>query len=135
MQSAGVPSTERKPALQSHSAESAELLRVDYQGKPCERVVIELVIKCKLDASALRSLVKVTLDCVHVCARDGDPLAIPLNVYVQPESAECTLTGQRLTISIQCLGIEELINLAHAQRPFDIGDMQLKSQSLLNDLD
>lgn len=117
------------------SASAAEVLDVQYVGKPCQKVVISISISCKIGKENLPSLVKADMDCIHVNAEDGDPLAVPLNVFVDPGTCTCTLQGKELTITIAYFSADDIIALAQSRKPLALGTVELKSQGLLQELD
>jgi hypothetical protein len=116
-------------------ASAAELLDVQYIGKPCQKVVITVRVSRKIDKENLQSLVKADMDCIHVAAEDGDPLAVPLNVYVQPCTCTCTLQGRTLTITASYYSVDAIIASAESRKPLALGAVKLKSQHLLGELD
>jgi hypothetical protein len=114
---------------------AAELRDVQYIGRPCQKVMITVRINRKIDAANLQSLVKADMDCIHVNAEDGDPLAVPLNVYVDPARCSCSLQGKTLTVTAPYYSIDAIIALAESRKPLALGAVKLKSQHLLAELD
>lgn len=108
---------------------------MQYVGKPCQKVVISIRISCKLDKENLQSLVKADMDCIHVNAVDGDPLAVPLNVYVDPSTCTCTLQSKKLTITVSYFSADDIVALAQSCKPLALGAVKLRSQGLLEELD
>lgn len=80
-------------------------------------------------------MVKADMDCIHVNAADGDPLAVPLNVFVDPGTCKCTLQGTKLTVTAAYFKADDIIALAQSRKPLALGAMKLKSQGLLQELD
>lgn len=116
-------------------ASAAELLDVQYVGKPCHKVLVSVNIARKVDKENLQSLVKVDMDCIHVNAEHGDPLAVPLNVLIDPRSCHCTLKASKLIITAEYFKVDDIIALAQSRKPLAMGAVKLQSQRILEDLD
>lgn len=108
---------------------------MQYIGRPCHQVVISCRISRRVQKENLQSLVRADMDCIHVIAEDGDPLAVPLNVYVRPGSCTCTLQGNTLIITAEYFSTDDIIALAQSRKPLALGTVNLKSQHLLGELD
>lgn len=114
---------------------TAQLVDIKYEGTPCQKVCITVQLKAHAFKEALRTVVKVDFHCIHVCVETGTPVAIPLNVYVRPETCQCNLQGEMLKVELDYMPVEDVIQAAKDQKPFEFGAVDLKSHGVLHELD
>lgn len=118
-----------------HPRPPANLVSVDYQERPCQRVCITLEMPSCTSVDTPETLVKVDLDCVHVCQGEESSVAIPINVFVIPSTCKCTLQGQILKVVLDYMPVDALIAAAKHQKPLEFGTVHLKSHATLHELE
>eukprot|EP00892_Ulva_mutabilis_P010472 jgi/Ulvmu1/7798/UM004_0027.1 len=118
-----------------HLPSGVDLLDVQYEGTPCDKVVISFKLDPGVSGDDLESLVQADLNCIHVCPKKGAPLAVPLNVYVNPATCQCKLQGDVLAVEVDYMTVNEIIQLSKDRKPLDFGEIDLQSQEMLHELD
>lgn len=75
------------------------------------------------------------MDVLHVRAAGCAPLAVATNVYIEPGSCTCVVSGDVLTVRARYSTVTDLLALAERNRPLPAGSIQLRSKAMADGLD
>ena len=129
-----------QPALQAAlrgttAANGPTLLNVAFEGSPCTHICVQVSLPAGKRCSGDNIGVMAAIDVLHVRAAGFAPLAVATNVYIQPESCMCVLSGGVLTIRARYNSVSDLIALAERNRPLPVGSIPLRSEVLVDRLE